>query len=526
MLFQDQSETIAFLADAGAYRGLGLAGPVERIETHISEVFLVGERVFKLKRAVRFPYLDFSNEAKRKDAAEAELRLNRRTAPSIYLGLAAVTRRADGALALAMHDGAEGKDDGTVIEWLVAMRRFPQEALLDAMAAAGRLPVELMEAVAEAVAAFHDAAAVATRFGGAAGMRHAADGVRDAFAEIAAAAPDIFDPAAVAALTEADEAATESLAPLLDARKAAGRVRRCHGDLHLRNIAMIEGRPAPFDCIEFSEEIACVDVLYDLAFLLMDLAHRDLAAHANATLNRYLEIAGDHEGLAALPLFLASRAAIRAHVTGTIALGEKGGGRAARVAEARAYLALGNTLVKPPAPRLVAVGGLPGSGKTTVARGLAPEIGPVPGAVVLRSDVIRKALAGVDPLTRLGEDGYSAEMTARTYATLRARAGAVLAAGHSVVVDAVHARPDERAALEAVAAEAGVRFTGLWLEAPARELESRVAGRGADASDATVAVVRKALAYETGALDWVRIDAGGAPAAVIAAARAALAAGG
>jgi aminoglycoside phosphotransferase family enzyme/predicted kinase len=516
MLVQDQSETIAFLKDPAAYAALGLEGPVERIETHISEVFLVGERVFKLKRAVKFPYLDFSSEAKRRAAAEAELKLNRRTAPDIYLGLAAVTRGADGTLALAMHEGGEDID---AVEWLVAMRRFPQEALLDAMAARGDLPVGVMEAVAEEVAAFHEAAAVVTRYGGADGMRRAAKGVRGAFAEIIEADPDIFDPAQVAALTDADDKATARLAPLLDARKAAGRVRHCHGDLHLRNIAMIGGRPAPFDCIEFSEEIACVDVLYDLAFLLMDLWHRDLPAHANATLNRYLEIAQDFDGLAALPLFLASRAAIRSHVTATIALGEEGAGRQAHVKEARAYLALGNTLIDPPAPRLVAIGGLPGSGKTTIARGLAPALLPVPGAVVLRSDVIRKSLAGVDPLTRLAPEGYSAEMTERTYATVRERAAAVLAAGHSAIADAVHSTPEERAAIEAVAAEAGVPFIGLWLDAPGETLEARVEGRGADASDATVAVVRKALDYETGQIDWTRIDAGGDPDAVIAAVR-------
>jgi len=516
MLVQDQSETIAFLKEPAAYAGLGLEGPVERIETHISEVFLIGERVFKLKRAVKFPYLDFSSLAKRKEAAEAELRLNRRTAPGIYLGLAVVTRGADGGLTLSMHEDGEDTD---AVEWLVAMRRFPQEALLDAMAARGDLPVGVMEDVAEAVAAFHDEAEVVTRFGGADGMRRAAEGVRGAFAEIIEADNEIFDREAVAALTDADDKATARLASLLDARRSAGRVRHCHGDLHLRNIAMIEGKPAPFDCIEFSEEIACVDVLYDLAFLLMDLWHRDLPGHANATLNRYLEIAQDFEGLAALPLFLASRAAIRSHVTGTIALGEQGADRQAHVEEARAYLALGNTLIDPPAPRLVAIGGLPGSGKTTIARGLAPALLPVPGAVVLRSDVIRKSLAGVGPLTRLGPEGYSAEMTERTYATVRERAAAVLAAGHSVVADAVHSTPEERAAIEAVAADVGVPFTGLWLDAPGETLEARVEGRSADASDATAEIVRKALDYETGPIGWTRIDAGGDPGHVIAASR-------
>ena len=347
MLVQDQSEIVAFLSAAAAYEPYGTAGPVERIDTHISEVFLVGERAFKLKRAVKFPYLDFSTLELRKAAAEAELQLNRRTAPELYLGLAAVVRVADGTLSLRL----AGRG-GDVVEWLVVMRRFPQSALFDRMAIQGALTVPLMEQAAEAVAGFHAGAEIVQRYGGAEGMRHAGDGVRGAFAEIAG----VFEAGAVAELTGRSERAVERLTPLLDARKTAGFVRHGHGDLHLRNIALIDGRPTLFDCIEFSQEIACVDVLYDLAFLLMDLWHRDLRAHANATLNRYLEISNDYDGLAALPLFLASRAAIRAHVTGTMA--SEAADAVARdglAAEARAYLDLGRALARSAGHRALSV---------------------------------------------------------------------------------------------------------------------------------------------------------------------------
>jgi len=517
MLVQDQSEIVAFLSDVAAYLPLGMSGSVDRVETHISDVFLVGDRAFKLKRAVKFPYLDFSTLALRKAAAKTELRLNLRTAPALYLGLAAVVRVDEGGLALRLG----GQDEG-VVEWLVVMRRFPQSALLDAMALQGPLTVALMERAAEAVAAFHADAQVARRYGGADGMRHAGDGVRRAFAEIAG----VFESAAVSELIGRSDAAVERLAPLLDGRKAAGLVRHGHGDLHLRNIALIDGRPTLFDCIEFSQEIACVDVLYDLAFLLMDLWHRKLPAHANATLNRYLEITRDYEGLVALPLFLASRAAIRAHVTGTIASGTADAADAvigeSLIAEARAYLDLGRALIDPPAPRLIAVGGLPGSGKTTIAKALAPEILPAPGAVVLRSDVIRKSLAGVGPLDRLGPEGYTAEMTERTYAALYTSARTALGAGHSVIADAVNLQPGERARLEDIARASGVAFSGLWLEAPVETLQARVADRSGDASDATAEIVRAVAQQRSGDIGWAKIDAGGCPATVAEKARRAI----
>ena len=514
MLVEDQSEVIAFLSDVAAYAGRGLAGTVARIDTHISHVFLVGDRVFKLKRAVKFPYLDFSSEPKRRAAAAAELTLNRRTAPELYLGLVVVARAADGGLALT--DGGST----AAVDWLVEMRRFEQADVLDRMALDGRLSPALMVSVAEAVASFHAEAKVRRDLGGSDGLRHATEGIRGAFAE----SPEgLFEPAAVAALLAASAAAIERHAGLLDARRADGFVRHCHGDLHLRNIALVADRPVLFDCIEFSEEIATVDVLYDLAFLLMDLWHRGLRAHANAAFNRYLEITSDRGGLAALPLFLGSRAAIRAHVTATTAGGTEDAGARKRLgADAREYLKLARAFLAPPAPTLVAVGGLSGTGKTTLARGLAPDLPPAPGALVLRSDVIRKEIAGVDPLTRLGDDGYTAEMTEATYDAIDERARAALAAGHSVVADAVNARPEDRAALEAIAADAGTAFAGVWLEAPLKVLEARVSARSGDASDADAAIVRAAIDWDTGPIAWPRIEASGSPDDVLARARAAL----
>jgi predicted kinase len=300
---------------------------------------------------------------------------------------------------------------------------------------------------------------------------------------------------------------------LLDRRRAGGKVRRCHGDLHLRNICVLDGEPVLFDCIEFSDEFASVDVLYDLAFLLMDLEHQGHAASANLVLNRYLDLTHEDDGLAAMPLFLSLRAAIRAHVTATAG---------APPAESRAYLDRARAALTMPAARLIAIGGLSGTGKSTLAAALAPELGARPGARVLRSDVIRKRMFGLEPEARLPENAYNEEATARVYAALRDTAAAALAAGYCAIIDAVALRPEERQSFAAAAEKAGVPFTGIWLDAPVAALSTRVAARRGDASDATPEIVKRQSRVDPGRLDWTRIDAGGSPVETLAALRAAL----
>jgi hypothetical protein len=244
-------------------------------------------------------------------------------------------------------------------------------------------------------------------------------------------------------------------------------------------------------------------------------------------LNRYLAACGEqppYDGLAALPLFIGLRAAIRAQVTAAARAHLAEAARETAATEARGYLALTEAALAPTPVWLIAIGGLSGTGKSTLAARLAPEIGPIPGAVHLRSDVERKRLAGVDERERLPSGAYTLAATDEVYAVLRARAAAVLASGHGVVVDAVHQRPDERAALAEVARQAGVAFAGLWLEAPLDALEARVAARRGDASDATAEVVRAQAERDPGPLDWTRVATTGTPEEVLARARAALAA--
>ena len=507
---ESQEDIVEFLSRPDSY------GPdirdVERIDTHISVVFLAGERAYKMKRAVHFEYVDYGGLDRRRRFCEAEIETNRRTAPALYLGVVAVTRGGDGALQLG--------GDGEPVEWLVEMRRFDQDTLFDRMAEADRLTPGLMTALADAIHRFHDNAARDMSRGGAAIVRHILDGN---FREVRKSTPSLFDPAMVDRLEEHSHAALDNIAGLLDARSGAGWVRRCHGDLHLRNICLVDGEPTLFDGIEFNDDIAVIDVLYDLAFLLMDLEHRRHRDRANEVFNRYMALGGEIGGLAALPLFMACRATIRAHTSAAAARTQAdAAARESLRSDARDYLGLAARFLEPGDTRLVAVGGLSGTGKSTLARALAPELGRAPGALVLRSDVIRKRLFGVASEDPLGPEGYAAGVSKNVYAAIQDRAAVALAAGHSVVADAVFAREDERNAIDGVARAAGVVMTGLWLEAPAAVLEDRVTARRNDASDADVRVVRSQLGYDTGNIHWHRIDAGGGAERTLARARAVL----
>lgn len=333
-------------------------------------------------------------------------------------------------------------------------------------------------------------------------------GQRRKCARVANFAAGILDPQTCARLVDDTRAAIERQAVRLDARRRAGLVRECHGDLHLRNICLFDGAPTIFDGVEFNEDISCIDVLYDVAFLLMDLWQRDLRVHANVVCNEYFVATADDVGaLRLLPLFLSCRAAVRAKTNATAATLQSDAVRRRDLeAGARHYLEFAAAFLRPPAARLVAVGGFSGSGKSTLARGLAPSIGAAPGALIVRSDLLRKALMGVDPLTRLGADGYAPAITRQVYGTMVERAGAALRAGHSVVVDAVFSRPGDRREIAEAAQRAGVPFVGLWIDAPPEVLARRLAARTVDASDATAEVLEGQLKSGAGAVDWQRLD--------------------
>lgn len=498
-----QQPVIDFLGDPASHGGL----PVKRIDTHAASVFLSGNRAIKIKRAVRFPFLDFSTLEKRKSACESEIAVNRAFAPAIYRGVVAVVRQGNGRFAIG------GK--GEPVEWAVEMRRFDESQTLDHLAEAGRIDDALADALGRAVAAAHRLAPTVTN---AQFDKALAEIVAQNETELAAE-PELFLLPELRALAGTTRAAFERVKSLLVARERAGLVRRCHGDLHLGNIVLIDGKPVLFDAIEFDDRIATGDVFYDLAFLLMDLIERGLQRAANIVLNRYLTDTRrihDLDALAALPLFMSVRAAIRAKVTA--ARGRLSGSLAEAAESARTYAALAQRLLAPARPQLVAIGGLSGTGKSLLARALAPELAPMPGAVVLRSDIERKALFGVGETERLPEAAYAADATARVYATLADKARRTTAAGHSAIVDAVYAQPAERADIGKAAGNAA--FHGLFLTADLETRLARVGARTGDASDADTNVARKQDQFELGRITWSRVDASGTPEETLIRARA------
>lgn len=486
-----QEEVFAFLADPATH---GLRAPVKRIDTHGASVFLAGKDVYKVKRAVSYPFMDFSTLEKRRFFCERELAVNKVNAPELYLGVVPVSR-----------DGSRLKfGGGDVIEWAVHLRRFDENRTLDRLAERRELDSEIIASLAGAAAQSHKRAETVTS---AQALRSLKGHIEETLAELEAA-PEIFAGETVNALRDAMGQALAQNETLLTEREKQGQVRRCHGDLHLRNIAMVGGAPVLFDAIEFDESIATCDVLYDLAFLLMDLWTRGLTREANLLFNRYLWVCEDMEiqikGLSALPLFLSLRAAIRAKVA-ILQPGRASG----QHTSARLLFDAALAFLAPAGRDLIAIGGLSGTGKSSLAAVVAASIGRAPGAVILRSDIERKRLFGGGEFDRLPGEAYSPQTTKRVYERLRGLAAAALSAGQSTILDAVHLRPEERDAAERIAAQNHARFTGLWLEAPLGTLGERVTKRTKDASDATAGIVAAQAKQPPGALAWRRLDASG-----------------
>jgi uncharacterized protein len=506
----EEQEIAAFLSDPATY-GLD-AAKVDVKETHIARVFLAGDEVYKVKKRVRLPFVDFSTLENRRRAAAREVEINRPHAPGIYLGLVPIVRRQDCRLVL----GGEGR----IVDWAVHMRRFPEAAVLINRALQGPLPDDLAKALAGMVATYHRDSPIAD----------ACDGAQ-AFVPVVRQLTEVFgvrrgEPAGACAFADRLGPAFDGVAALLSSRGRAGCIRRCHGDLHLGNIVLIDGAPVPFDALEFSETLATIDVLYDLAFLLMDLDIRGDRHAANIVLNDYVNAApvgGEFEGLACLPLFLACRAAVRAVVAMARSAQLEGKESEEQRRCVERHVGFACAYLDPPPPLLVAVGGLSGTGKSTLAAKLAARLGTAPGALHARSDVERKRLFGVPETQRLDRQHYRMGVAQRVYGILEDKARAALAAGHSVVVDAVFAKPEERATIEAVARESGRQFVGLWLNAPAETLIARVEQRRGDASDADRRVVQEQLGYNLGEIAWSNVDASGTLARTIDGAEAALA---
>lgn len=461
---------------------LGLAtreAPLQHVVTHMSHVFLGRERAYKLVRARAHPFGDFSTLAARRAACLAEFTLNHAQAPALYESVKPVRMGPNGKV----HIGGGGR----LVDWVVIMRRFAPGALFSEMARDERLTADHVIGAVDAVARAHEAAAPLMQDGGVRDYEAILDGLRKSHAVAEAAGREVTD---AVALLEALRQRLHALAPLLERRRQGGWTRRGHGDLHLGNICIFEGRVTLFDALAFDKTLATGDVLYDLAFLLMDLKARGLSPYANLAMNRYWDETRQPEwALALLATFMALRAVVRMTVA------EEAGDRD----EAALYHRLGLQLLDLPHPVFLAIGGLSGCGKSSIARLVAPSLPGPCGARILRTDVIRKS-AGPDASLI----DYSLDARRAIYRRLAKAAEETLACGASVIADATFA--DRRNRDQLAAAFAG-RFTGIWLRASKSTRLARIAARSGDASDATAAVALAQIEPDDLGPEWVTVDA-------------------
>lgn len=487
----DQEPVLAFLS------GGALGELTRRVDTHASIVFLAPNKVLKVKRAVRLPFLDYSTLALRQQACEEELAVNRGFAPALYRRVVPITREQHGL----QIDGR-----GPPVEWAVEMARFDERQTLDRLAGRGKITPEIAESLADIMLASHREAAIADGKRWLASFSGIIDRNTEQFRNQSWLAAD-----AVSRLQLSSHEQFTAQFSVMQQRADGGFVRRCHGDAHLGNIVLIEQKPVLFDAIEFDPVIATTDILYDLAFPLMDLVHFGESTAVNRLFNQYLHMSWQQTAAALrlLPLFMSVRAAIRAHVLFT--RHEQSSQEHAIVAQAGSYFDLALRLIGPERPSLLAIGGRSGTGKTVLARDISAALNPPPGAIVLRSDVIRKEMFGVDPLAPLPASAYAPEVTARVYQTMSRQSEMLLKQGMSVVLDAAFLKEGERNRLAEIASSCGATFHGMFLDADRAIRVQRIASRKRDASDATVEVALAQENDDIGKLDWPLVDASGSP---------------
>lgn len=486
-----QEEVMDFLLDPTTH---GCAkSDMARVQTHLSEIVLAGHLAYKLKRAVQLPYADFSTYKKRLSACLRELEFNRKTAPMIYRAVRRITRDKEGRLSF---DG-----QGEEIDAVVEMARFDERAVLENMAKRHVLANSTLEAVAREVAYFHDNAEVMP-----------GDGDMSAILDVNLAgfrSSNFFAENLVSRFDAGCRRLHATHLALLSHRAKAGYRRRCHGDLHLRNICLIDGKPVLFDCIEFNADLSSIDVLYDLAFLLMDLWGLDQRAQANLVLNRYLDARNDEDGLPLIQFFMALRAGIRAHVLATHAADYATPDHRKTENDAHRYMALALRLLEPSRACVLVIGGKSGTGKSTIAAAIADRVGPPPGARILSSDRIRKQMSGAAAQAKLPAAAYSLEMSEKVYAYQAAHTQSIATNGTGVIADAVFDRVTDRQRIEKAAQAANASFFAVQLVAPVATLLYRVATREPGPSDADASIVAAQHARADNPNSWREIDTSG-----------------
>lgn len=472
------SDELDLASQARMIDALGKAlGATRIIQTHLSYVLLTGRLAYKVKKAVDLGFLDFRTLASRKRDCERELRIDRAFAPDLYLDVATIAGSID-----APGIGVPGP----VLDYAVRMREFSQDALAAHALARGEIGPAWVDALAGNVAEAHLRAAIDTTRADPAGVLAYAERTFERLRN------GPLEGARVGALLDWTRARHAQIADVVDRRRAAGFVRACHGDLHLGNIATIDGRPTAFDAIEFDDDLRIIDVMSDVAFLVMDFRFRGRPDLGSRFLDRYLELTGDYEGLAVLRFYAVYRAAVRAMVACERA--RQGDASGDPVAEAGRYLDVAESFARPPVPELVVTHGFSGSGKTTGTQPMLERL----GAIRIRTDVERKRMHGMGKTQRGNPAAlYSADATRAVYARACDIARTALSAGIPVIVDGTFLRRWQRDLFAGLAAELGVPLTIASFECPEAVLRERVAtraARGDDASDASLAVLDAQLA--------------------------------
>ena len=487
----DQKALVAALFRQGGFPHPTAA--LDQVETHISTVLLVGEHAYKIKKPINLGFLDFSTLEARRGFCHDEVMINRQLAPGVYLDVVTI----NGSLDAPQIGGA-----GPVLEYAVHMRRFNRDRQLDRLLAAGQLPVTAMDDLGQIIARFHAQAEAATAASGHGSPASVVAPMRANFQTLRERAR--LNPGRNELLATL-EAWTETQADrhhsLLLARAAGGHIRAIHGDMHLGNMVYVDGPdgkalPAIFDAIEFNPELRWIDTVSELAFLTMDLTARGAPAHAHRVLSTYLDHYPDYSGLSLLPFYQVYRALVRAKVNAILG-SEPGQETAAQdrcESEVAHYLNLAEQLSQAQRPFLLLMHGVSGSGKTHVSSELVAQT----GAVRLRSDIIRRQLAGLDPTQRPDANTqntfYAAQGIARVYSRMREFAAEILAAGRPVLVDATFLHRDQRRLFAELAQSMNIPWLIIACQAPAEQLRQRLSTRhaqGNDASDADIAVMEK-----------------------------------
>ena len=474
-------------------KSTGFDHPVDQfeiVETHISCLLLTGPYVYKFKKPLDLGFLDFSTLEKRKHCCEEEVRLNRRLAPELYLGIVAIT---------GDERSPQINGDGPVIEYAVKMVQFDRSRELDKLIRQGEVTAGLIDKLAVNIAAFHGQARPAahdSRFGTA---EHILQPVADNLAQIKTMlVHDRQYSVRMLAIEQWTEKTFEKLKPHFAKRKTRGFIRECHGDMHLGNMVLIGNEPVIFDCIEFSEPLRWIDVMSDVAFLAMDLHYHGRPDLAYRFLNAWLQETGDYEGLKVLRFFQVYRALVRAKVA-CIRLGQEHDNEQDNAQEKTEYhrhIDLAAAFVQPQQPVLFITHGLSGSGKTTITQSLLERR----CAIRIRSDLERKRLHYLPPNAKTGSaiaaDLYSPASTDQTYDRLEKLAALVLTAGYPVIVDATFLQASRRRDFMQLAKTCNVPFLILDCRAGETVLEDRIQQRqqsGTDASEANLDVLKYQL---------------------------------